>query len=191
MGGTGLLMLVVVGGGALVLLLAVIGAYNRLVRLRNLVRESWADVTTELKRRYDLIPNLVESVKGYMAHERETMDAVTRAHAIAMAGGQGAAAQAQAENELTKTLRSLFALAENYPQLRAADSVVSLQRELANTEDRIQAARRFYNGNCRDMNNAVLSFPSSLVAGAFHFATVEYFEVNDAAVAEPVKVGFS
>ena len=153
---TSCLVLGIVGGGGLILLLAIIGLYNRLIRLRNLVRESWADVTTELKRRYDLIPNLVESVKGYMAHEREIMDAVTRAHAIAMAGGQGAAAQAQSENELTKTLRSLFALAENYPQLRAADSFVSLQRELANTEDRIQAARRFYNGNCRDMNNAVV-----------------------------------
>lgn len=188
---TSCLVLGILGGGGLILLLAIIGLYNRLIRLRNLVRESWADVTTELKRRYDLIPNLVESVKGYMAHEREIMDAVTRAHAVAMAAGQGAAAQAQAENELTKTLRSLFALAENYPQLRAADSFVSLQRELANTEDRIQAARRFYNGNCRDMNNAVLSFPNSLVAGAFHFPTVEYFEVNDAAVAEPVKVSFS
>jgi len=175
---------------AFVIVIWLVGTYNRLVGLRNRVKESWSDVTTELKRRYDLIPNLVETVKGYVAHEREIMDAVTRAHALAVSASGGAAEQAKADNELTRALRSLFALAENYPQLRAAENFTALQKELANTEDRIQAARRFYNANVRDINTAVQSFPSNLVAGAFGFALAEFYETDDAAVAEPVKVSF-
>jgi LemA protein len=183
-------VLVIPGVILLVLIAWVAGTYNRLVGLRNTVKESWADVTTELKRRYDLIPNLVNTVKGYVQHEREIMDAVTKAHELALSSAPTPAAQAQAENGLTQALRSLFALAENYPQLRAAENFTALQQELANTEDRIQAARRFYNGNVRDNNNAVQFFPGNIIAGMFGFRTADFFEIDDPAVAEPVKVSF-
>ncbi len=183
-------LFVILGGVVLVALIACVGGYNRLVRLRNFVRESWADVTTELKRRYDLIPNLVETVKGYVQHEREIMDAVTRAHQAALTAGGTAAAQAQAENQLGQALRQLLALAENYPQLRAGENFAALQRELTNTEDRIQAARRFYNGNVRDLNNAVQYFPSRILARLFGFAAADFFEIDDPVVQEPVKVSF-
>ena len=182
--------LFVVGAVLLVVIVWIVATYNRLVGLRNTVKESWADVTTELKRRYDLIPNLVNTVKGYMQHEREIMDAVTRAHEAALSGAPTPAAQAQAENDLSRALRSLFALAENYPQLKASENFLGLQQELANTEDRIQAARRFYNGNVRDNNNAVQFFPGSIIAGMFGFHAADFFEIDDPAVAEPVKVSF-
>jgi len=191
MNGVPMLMVpAIVGVVLLVLIIWVAATYNRLVQVRNTVKESWADVTTELKRRYDLIPNLVDTVKGYLQHEREIMDAVTRAHQAAFSGAPTPAAQAQAENELTRALRSLFALAENYPQLKASENFLGLQQQLANTEDRIQAARRFYNGNVRDNNNAVQFFPSNIIAGIFGFRTVDFFEIDDPAAAEPVKVSF-
>jgi LemA protein len=147
-------------------------------------------VLTELKRRYDLIPNLVRTVEGYVAHEREIMDAVTQAHALATGATGGPAAQAQAEEGLTRALRQLFALVENYPQLRAAENFTALQQELANTEDRIQASRRFYNANVRDNNVAIESFPSSIVAGMFSFAHSEFFEADLAVVGEAPQVSF-
>jgi LemA protein len=179
-------------GVALLFVIAVwvVGAYNRLIGLRNRIRESWADVTTELRRRYDLIPNLVDTAKEYMRHEREIMDEVTRAREAAIAAASKPELQAQAEDELSRALKSLLAIAENYPDLKAGQNFLSLQRELANTEDRIQAARRFFNANVREMNNMVQYFPSSLVARAFRFQETEYFQVREERVTEPVRVGF-
>ena len=182
--------LIVIGIILAMIVFVVACTYNSLVTTRNHCDEAWADVDTELKRRYDLIPNLVNTVKGYVQHEREIMDAVTKAHELALSSAPTPAAQAQAENDLTRALRSLFALAENYPQLRAAENFAALQQELANTEDRIQAARRFYNGNVRDNNNAVQFFPGSIIAGMFGFRTADFFEIDDPVVAEPVKVSF-
>lgn len=183
-------LLVLVGAVALVVIAWCIGAYNRLIRVRNAVSESWADVTTELKRRYDLIPNLVDTVKGYVKHEREIMEAVTRAHEVAMAGGGDANEQADRENQLSRALKSLIALGESYPELRASANFVELQKELANTEDRIQAARRFFNANVRDNNNAVQYFPNSIIAGMAGFKTKAFFEIDDEAIHAPVKVSF-
>ena len=168
-----------------------IATYNRLVRLRTSVKESWADVTTELKRRHDLIPNLVNTVKGYATHEREIMEEVTRAREAALTLSQSPATQAQSENQLTQALKSLIAVAENYPDLKASQNFLGLQRELANTEDRIQASRRFYNANVRDINVAVQSFPSNIVAGMFGFAQEEFFQADDAETAAPVTVSFN
>ncbi len=157
-----------------------IATYNSLVRLRQYVRESWSGIDTELKRRYDLIPNLVEAVKGYAAHERSVLEDVTKARAGAVASTGSPAAQAKDENVLVGSLRQLLAVAENYPQLKASENFLSLQTELANTEDRIQAARRFYNANVRDLNTRIEVFPSSLVAGPFHFQPAEFFEIDEA-----------
>jgi len=153
--------------------------YNALVRLRNHCREAWAGIDTELKRRYDLIPNLVETVKGYAAHERQTLEAVIAARNRALASTGTPAAQARDENVLVGSLKSLFAVSERYPDLKANQNFLLLQRELANTEDRIQAARRFYNANVRDLNTRIQVFPSNLVAGAFGFQEEEFFEVED------------
>lgn len=174
----------------LVLIVAAIAIHNRLVRLRLTVQESWSDVDTELRRRYDLIPNLVDTVKGYMAHERQIMEAVTQARQALMGPGGSPQQRAEQENELTRALRSLFAIAENYPNLKASDNFKALQEELANTEDRIQAARRFYNANVRANNVAVHVFPSSIIAGMGGFRDAEFFEIEDAAMREPVRVSF-
>jgi LemA protein len=154
-------------------------AYNRFVSQRQLVRDAYANIDTELRRRYDLIPNLVETVKGYAAHERQTFENVTRARQQAIAA-QGAAEQAQAENMLTAALRQLFAVSENYPELRASENFQALQGELANTEDRIQTSRRFYNANVREYNERVQSVPSNIVASMFKFKEEEYFEIEEA-----------
>ena len=175
---------VVIGIVGLVLLY-LIGTYNGLVRLRQHVRESWSDIDTELKRRYNLIPNLVETVKGYAAHERETLQAVIEARARAVASTGSPAEQARDENALVATLRQLFAVVEGYPQLKANENFLRLQTELVNTEDRIQAARRFYNGNVRDLNTRVEVFPSNLVAAMFSIGKEEFFEIADAARAVP------
>ncbi len=174
-------ILIAIGVVLLALLAWLIGTYNGFVRLRNHVTESWSNVDTELQRRYDLVPNLVAVCKGYAAHERETFEAVTRARAAAIAEAGGVNPQAQRENELTGSLQRLLAVSERYPELKAAENFLELQRELANTEDRIQAARRFYNANVRDLNTRVDSFPSNLIAGVFGFARAEYFEVTTAA----------
>lgn len=181
----GLILLLVVFG---LPLLWVIATYNTFVRLKNHCREAWAGIDTELKRRYDLIPNLVETVKGYATHEQETFARVVEARSRAIASTGSPESQAQDENVLVQTLRQLFAISENYPDLKASDNFLKLQTELANTEDRIQAARRFYNGNVRDLNVRVEVFPSNLIAGMFGVGKEEYFEVEDSGVRLPPTV---
>jgi LemA protein len=160
----------------------VVGTYNVLVRLRQQVRESWSAIDTELQRRYDLIPNLVSTVKGYAAHERQTLEAVIDARNRAAASKGSPALQATDENAFVGSLRQLFAVAEGYPDLKASANFLELQRALADTEDRIQAARRFYNANVRDLNTRVQVFPSNLIAGAFSFRCEEFFEIEDAGI---------
>ena len=174
-----------------VIALAVIVSYNRFVRQRNLVQESWRQIDVELKRRHDLIPNLVETVKGYAAHERTVLQDVVNARTAAVSAGGGVANQAKAEATLAGSLRGLFAVAENYPDLKAAGPFQQLQAQLAETEDRIAAGRRFYNGNVRALNTRVEAFPSSIVASTFHFTKAEYFEVDEPDVRAPVAVDFS
>ncbi len=175
--------LVVIGG---------IVSYNRFVSQKNLIRNAWANIDTELRRRYDLIPNLVETVRGYAAHEREVFENVTRARAAATAATGSPAEQAAAEGPFVAALRQLFAVAENYPQLKANENFLALQQELANTEDRLQAARRFYNANVRDYNRRIKQFPSVLVANAFNFAEEEFFEIEEAIrEAGPPQVSFA
>ncbi len=166
-------------------------AYNGFVRLVNHTKESWADIDVQLKRRYDLIPNLVETVKGYATHESSTFDNVTKARAAAM-GATDPSAKAAAENVLSGTLKTLFAVSEAYPDLKANENFLQLQRELGDTEDKIQAARRFYNTNVRDLNTAIESFPGNTIASMFHFAKMNLFELGDAdaAAREPVAVKF-
>lgn len=164
--------------------------YNGLVRLRQMVDESWSGIDTELKRRYDLIPNLVDVVKGYAAHESKTLEAVVRARDRAAASGGTPGEQAREERELVTSVNRLLAVAEGYPDLKASAHFLQLQHELANTEDRIQAARRFFNANVRELNTRVAVFPSNLVAGMFGFGPTEFFEVEKAAVRQVVGVTF-
>jgi len=182
-------LLYIVLGVLAILILWVVFAYNRLITLRNRSKEAWSDIDVQLKRRHDLIPNLVESVKGYASHERELFEKVTEARSRAM-GAQGVQEKAQAENALSATLKTLFAVSENYPQLRAAENFLELQRELTDTEDKIQAARRFYNGNARDMSIKLESFPSSIVGKIGNFKPFELFELEEPAAKEPPKVQF-
>lgn len=172
--------LAVVGVLVLILLIWIVGTFNGLVRLRLHVREAWAGIDTELKRRYDLIPNLVETVKGYAAHERQTLEQVVAARQRALASEGSPASQAADENHLVHSLRQLFAVSERYPDLRASGNFLHLQEELVNTEDRIQAARRFYNANVRDLNSRVETVPSNLIARAFGFTRADFFEVEEA-----------
>ena len=176
-----------------VLALFLISTYNRLVTLRQRVKEAWSDIDIQLKRRHDLIPNLVETVKGYAAHERGTFEAVTQARASAVAAGASASPQqrAEAENVLTGTLRSLFAVAENYPQLQAIQEFKDLSENLTATEDKIAFARRFYNGNVRDYNTALQTFPTSVLGGMFGFVPEQYFELTDPTEREVPQVKFS
>jgi LemA protein len=174
-----------------ILVLWAIIAFNSLVRSRNRAQESWADIDVQLKRRYDLIPNLVNTVKGYAAHESSAFENVTKARAAAM-GATGMADKGVAENQLAGALKSVFAIAEAYPDLKANQNFLALQSELTDTEDKIQAARRFYNGNVRDFNTSIQVFPGSLIAGTFGFKQMEFFQldVSDAAAKEPVAVNF-
>ncbi|HEX9269364.1 MAG TPA: LemA family protein [Candidatus Limnocylindria bacterium] len=176
-----------------VLALVLVTTYNRLVTLRQRVREAWSDIDIQLKRRHDLIPNLVETVKGYAAHERGVFDEVTQARASAIAAGATASPQqrAQAENQLSGALRSLFAVAENYPQLQAVQEFKDLSENLTATEDKIAFARRFYNGNVRDYNTALQTFPTSVLAGMFGFASEQYFELADQTEREVPQVKFT
>ncbi len=164
-------------------------AFNGLVRRKNRVAEAWSDIEVQLKRRYDLIPNLVETVKGYAAHEKSVFENVTKARANAM-GAQDPKAKLQANDMLSNALKSLFAVAENYPQLKANENFSKLQDELTDTEDKIQAARRFYNGNVRDFNTAIQVFPTNLIASAFSFKIQEMFDVDNPAEREAIKVKF-
>lgn len=163
--------------------------YNGLIARKNRVDESWSDIDVQLKRRYDLIPNLMEAVKGYMQHERGTLESVTNARTAAM-GAQSVTEHAQAENMLSQALKSLFAVAENYPDLKASQNFLRFQDELSDTENKIQAARRFYNTNVRDYNIAIQQFPGSLIAGMGGFPARQFFELTEAAAKEPVKVSF-
>ncbi|TSC95086.1 MAG: hypothetical protein CEN87_98 [Parcubacteria group bacterium Licking1014_1] len=171
-----------------VILLWIMASYNSLVKLRIRTKEAWSDIDVQLKRRYDLIPNLVEAVKGYATHERELFEKVTQARANAI-NAQGTKEKAQAENMLSDTLKSLFAVAEAYPDLKASVNFLELQRELADTENKIQAARRFYNTNVRDLNIKIESFPDNMIAGMFGFKQMELFEAAGAEK-EPVAVKF-
>ncbi len=182
--------LVVVGVVLLLLVLYVVGLYNSLVRLRNLVQESWRQVDVELHRRHDLIPNLVETVKGYAAHEREVLQQVVQARTVAARPGSGVAKQAAEENALSGALGKLFALSEAYPELRANESFLALQTELADTEDRIAAGRRLYNANVRALNTKVEVVPSNLVAGPAGIGRAEYFEAVDPVVRARPDVSF-
>jgi LemA protein len=173
-----------------ILAIAVALSYNRFVSQRNLVAESWRQIDVELHRRHDLIPNLVETVKGYATHEREVFDAVTRARSAAASPGASPALQAQQEGALGQALGRLFAVAEAYPDLKASTNFLELQRQLTETEDRIAAGRRFYNANVRALNTRVEKFPSNLIASTFHFPKAEYFEVQDVAVRSAPTVDF-
>ncbi len=166
----------------------VVGIYNRLVTLRSRVDNAWSQIDVQLRRRYDLIPNLVETVKGYAAHEKETLEKVIQARQVAM-DAQSVAQQGQAENMLTSTLRSLFALAEAYPDLKANQNFMMLQEELSGTESKIAYARQFYNDSVMTYNMTTQQFPSNLVAGSFGFTARDYFEIEDEAK-EPVDVKF-
>ena len=165
-------------------------AYNGFVRLGNRVKEAWSDIEVQLKRRYDLIPNLVNTVKGYATHESGAFEKVTEARAKALSA-QSLPDKAAAENQLTGALKTIFAVSEAYPELKANTNFLELQRELSDTENKIQAARRFYNTNVRDLNTKAESFPSNIVASVFHFKKAEFFDLPDnAAAQEPVEVKF-
>jgi LemA protein len=164
-----------------VVLLIIVGMYNGLVRLRLHCNESWSDIDTELKRRHDLIPNLVDTVKGYAAHEKAVFQRVLEARDAALASRGSPAALAKEENALTRSLHQVVALAESYPALKASSNFLALQKELANTEDRIQRARRFYNANVRDLNTRIEVVPSNILAGWFRFQPREFFEIENAA----------
>ncbi len=178
-------------GVVVILILWIIGAYNRFIRLIQQTKEAWADIDVQLKRRYDLIPNLVETVKGYASHEQATLTQVTEMRTRAM-NATAPADRAQAENMLTGALKTLFAVSENYPDLKANQNFLELQRELSDTENKIQAARRFYNGNVRDLTVGLQSFPGNLIAGVFGFKSMDYFELGEGeeAARNPVAVKF-
>ena len=169
--------LIVIAVVFLLPILYVVLTYNTLVALRNHIRDAWSNIDTELKRRYDLIPNLVATVKGYAAHEKEVFERVTELRSKCMASQRTAGAQAAEENLLVAALQKLLVVVENYPQLKADKNFLELQRELVETEDRIQAARRFFNGNVRDYRNKCETFPSSVIAGMFGFESQDYFNV--------------
>jgi len=182
--------LIVVGVIILLPFVYCILTYNTLVALRNHISDAWGNIDTELKRRYDLIPNLVATVKGYAAHEREVFERITELRTQCMANQGAAQEQAVSENELVGALKKLLAVVENYPQLKADQNFLELQRELVNTEDRIQAARRFFNGNVRDYRNKCETFPSSIIAGMFGFERKGFFNVASA-VREAPEADFS
>jgi LemA protein len=179
----------VAGGILIIIALWLVFTFNGLVRRRFRVREAWSDIDVQLKRRYDLIPNLVETVKGYMSHEAGVFEKVSEARSRAM-GAKGKDEKLGAENALSSTLKTLFAVSENYPDLKANANFLELQRELADTENKIQAARRFYNGNVMDYNTKTQTFPTNLIAGIFGFKKEEFFGVENAQEREAVKVKF-
>lgn len=179
----------IVLGLVVVLAVGVIYIYNSLVRAKIRVDEAWSDIDVQLKRRYDLIPNLIETVKGYAKHEKTVFEEVTKARTAAM-GAQDLAGKEKSENMLAGALKSLFAVAENYPDLKANENFLELQKELTDTEDKIQAARRFYNGNVRDFNTKIQVFPNNMLAGILGYKDREFFQAEEGDK-EPVKVDFS
>jgi LemA protein len=182
-----IIVLVILG----VLAMFLVGMYNGLVRARNEVGNAWSQIDVQLNRRHDLIPNLVETVKGYMTHERETLEAVVKARqqAVQITGGS-IEDKARVENQLSQTLKSLFAVSENYPQLKANENFLALQEELASTENKISFARQFYNDSALNLNNKVEMFPTNIFAGMFNFRKAQFFEVESADVRKPVAVKF-
>lgn len=182
----------IIAAVVIVLILWVIISYNSLIRLSNNAKEAWSDIEVQLKRRYDLIPNLVNTVKGYATHESVAFEKVSEARSKAMQSGSGTVAdKAAAENQLSGTLKSLFAISEAYPELKANQNFLSLQGELSDTENKIQSSRRFYNGNVRDLNISLQSFPSNIIANAFHFSKMDLFDLGDNDAAQnPVEVKF-
>ena len=188
-----MIVVIVVIAVVVVLLLGLVVSYNRFVSQRNAVQNAWSDVDTELKRRYDLVPNLVNTVQGYAAHERGVFEEVARARSAAQAA-QGPAASSAAEGPFVQALGRLMAVAENYPELKANQNFLQLQGTLTDTEDRIQSSRRIYNANVQQFNRRVQAFPSNIIAGWFHFQNAEFFnipEADRATVAEAPKVDFS
>ncbi len=183
----GVLFLVIVA----VVLFVLVGMYNGLVRARNEVGNAWSQIDVQLNRRHDLIPNLVETVKGYMTHERETLEAVVKARQQAVQiTGASIEDKARVENALSQTLKSLFAVSENYPQLKANENFLALQEELASTENKISFARQYYNDSVLNLNNKVQMFPTNIFAGMFNFQKAQFFEVESADVRKPVAVKF-
>lgn len=181
--------LYIILGAVVLLALFVVAAYNGLVRLRQQALEAASDIDVQLKRRFDLIPNLLETVKGYVVHERQTLEQVTEARTRFM-GARSTKEQLAADNMLSNTLKTLFAVSENYPDLKANANFLDLQRELADTENKIQAARRFYNANVRDLNIRIEQFPTNVVASTFRFGKMEFFEAEAPEEREPVRVKF-
>ncbi len=184
----GIIILII---GGFVVVWAIL-TYNSLIMFKNRVEEAWSDIDVQLKRRYDLIPNLVNTVKGYASHEKETFQNVTEARTKAMQA-QAPQEKAQAENFLSETLKSLFAVSENYPDLKANENFLELQRELTDTENKVQASRRFYNGNVRDYNTKIETVPTNIIAGVFNFSVREFFELDESekeSAKNPVKVEF-
>ncbi len=181
------IILIVIG----LIIIWTIFIYNRLITLKNRTQEAWADIDVQLRRRYDLIPNLIETVKGYASHEKTVFENVTKARTAAMGAEQSGDPKkmGETENMLSGTLKTLFAVSENYPQLRASENFIELQRELRDTEDKIQASRRFYNINTRNLNIKIESFPSNLIASIFKFQKREFFEIEEIAK-EPINVKF-
>jgi LemA protein len=178
--------------GVLVVLIAVaIGMYNGLVRARNEVKNAWSQIDVQLNRRHDLIPNLVETVKGYMTHERETLEAVVRARQQAVQVTGSLEDKARVENQLSQTLKSLFAVAEAYPDLKANQNFLALQEELASTENKISFSRQYYNDSVLNLNNKIEMFPTNIFAGMFNFSKEKFFEVETAEARKPVQVKFT
>ena len=184
--------LYIIFGILVLVMLWAVGAYNSLIRLRFRVKEAWSDIDVQLKRRYDLIPNVVETVKGYASHEREAFENVTKARANALGAEQkgNPKEMAQAENALSGTLKTLFAIAENYPDLKANANFLDLQRELADTENKIQASRRFYNSNVMEYNTRIHLFPTRIIANSFRFEKMEFFELQNDKEKELIAVKF-
>lgn len=182
---TGIILILIIA--ALAVGFYVISIYNGLITLKNRAKEAWSDIQVQLKRRYDLIPNLVEVVKGYAAHESSTLQKVIEARNMAINSQSDMAQQAQAENMLTSTLKSLFAVSENYPDLKANQNFLKLQQELTETEDRLQAARKFYNTNVNQLNIEIESFPSNIIAKQFKFEKAELFKLDEDEAAQAQK----
>lgn len=179
-------------GALFVLMIFVVSMYNGLILLKNRVEEAWSDIDVQLKRRYDLIPNLIEVVKGYASHEKETFEKVVQARSSAMSlqNTDDIEGKLQAENALSSTLKSIFALSENYPDLKANQNFLELQKELSDTENKIQASRRFYNGNVRDFNTKLEVFPTNMIAKQLGFSSRKFFEIEEATQRENVQVKF-
>lgn len=182
--------LVVLGGMAVVIAVWVMGMYNGLVRLRNAVKNGWSQIDVQLKRRHDLIPNLIETAKGYMTHERETLENITKARNLAT-GAQGVGEQAKAEGGLGQALSNFFVVVENYPDLKANENFLALQEELTSTENKIGFSRQAYNDGVMQLNNKIEMFPSNIIAGMFNFKQAEFFEIEEPKEREVPKVSFS